>query len=54
MKKWIKNNKGVLLITAVYLASFVFMLPLRSQTFQDDWAYVLTVKNFVETGSSKN
>ena len=26
------------------------MLPLRSQTFQDDWAYIKTVYNFLQTG----
>ncbi len=53
MFKKIKIEKGFLIISLVYLFTFLVMLPLRNQTYQDDWAYALSVKNFLNTGVLK-
>lgn len=50
MKKFIEKNKWVIIITAVYLITFLLMLPLRNTAFSDDFAYTQTVEKFVKTG----
>lgn len=50
MGKFIKNNFGLIIVSLAYLAIFLYMLPLHDQTYQDDWAYILTVKHYLESG----
>ena len=50
---WVKNNPGILIISFVYLLTFLFMLPLRDQVYGDEWAYIQSVKDFVEAGKFK-
>ncbi len=50
MFRKIRIEKGIVILTLVYLLTFLVMLPLRNQTYQDDWAYALSVKNFLNTG----
>ncbi len=42
--KFTRKNRGIVLITCLYVLVFVLMLPLRDQAFQDDWAYILSLK----------
>ncbi len=53
MFRKIKIDNGLLIISSVYILTFLIMLPLRNQTYQDDWAYMLSVKNFLNTGILK-
>lgn len=53
MEKWLKNNKGIVIVSLVYLLTFLLMLPLRNQAFEDDFAYIQTVDHLFETGKFK-
>ena len=53
LKTWFSRNPGLLIVAGVYLFTFLYMLPLRNQAFQDDFAYHLTAKNYYETGIIK-
>ncbi|QQG43500.1 MAG: glycosyltransferase family 39 protein [Candidatus Daviesbacteria bacterium] len=53
LKKLIKQNPGFAIITFIYLATFFYMMPLKNQCFQDDWAYSQSVRNFLQTGNFK-
>lgn len=41
-----RKNAGLFIIALTYVFTFIYMLPLRNQTFQDDWAYIQTAKYF--------
>src|SRR3989344_6694704 len=51
--KIIRQNYGALIIAVLYLLSFLYMLPLRDQGFQDDWAYIQSVRHFDKTSIFK-
>lgn len=51
--KLIKKNAGFFVLTIVYIFTFLCMLPLRNQAFQDDWAYMQTTRNYYVTGNLK-
>ncbi len=53
MTNFIRKNKGFIIVTLVYLFTFLYMLPLRNQTYQDDWAYIQSVRDFLNTGILK-
>lgn len=53
MKNFIRNNKGLIIITITYLLLVLLMLPLRNVVMDDDFAYILTVRNFLNTGTLK-
>ncbi len=50
IKRVVSQHKGLLVITSVYLITFLLMLPLRNVAFEDDFAYIQAVKSFVNTG----
>lgn len=45
--------KGVYIISATFLIVVLLMIPFRQLAFQDDFAYYLSVKNFLQTGQLK-
>ncbi len=47
---WLKNHKIILFSLFIFVVSIIFINPLREAPIDDDWAYVLTVKNYVDTG----
>lgn len=49
----IRKHKGFLILTLIYLITFLLMLPLRDVSFEDDFAYVLEVQEFLATGVLK-
>src|SRR3989304_8482313 len=51
--KFIKNNLEILAISITYLLSFLYMLPLRDQIYGDDFVYISTVRDFIQTGVLK-
>ena len=53
LKTWFSKNRGLLIVASVYLFTFLYMLPLRNQAFQDDFAYHLTAKTYYESGIMK-
>lgn len=48
-----KIPRGILVITGTYLVIVALMLPFREVGYLDDFAYNLTVKNFLHTGHLK-
>ena len=46
-----QNNRGQIIIIIALTLSFLYMLPLRNQGFQDDWAYIQSLKAFVQTNT---
>lgn len=48
-----RQNPGLILVTAVYLLTFLLMLPLRDQAFDDDFAYIQTAQRLATTGQLK-
>lgn len=46
-------SSKVFTLTAIYIFTFLYMLPLRDQTFQDDWAYIQSVRYLHSTGELK-
>lgn len=53
MNIWLKTHSGLLVITAIYLLTFLLMLPLKNQAFDDDFAYIRTTERLVKTGQLK-
>lgn len=50
LKKIFEKIKGFHVITFVYLLTFLLMLPLKNQGFEDDFAYIQTTNNLFKTG----
>jgi 4-amino-4-deoxy-L-arabinose transferase-like glycosyltransferase len=48
---FVKDHKLLLIILGLFSLSIVYVNPLRETAMEDDWAYSLTVKNFIESGS---
>ena len=48
--RFLLNDSGFLLISLIYLLSFLYMLPLRNEAYQDDWAYIQSARHFFNTG----
>ena len=44
-------SRGSVILTLIFIGTFLALLPLRNQAFDDDFAYILTVDNFVKTKS---
>lgn len=53
IKKFGVRNWGLILITVIYLLTILYMLPLKNQIYGDDFAYISTVKDFLDTGIVK-
>ena len=51
MSTLLSKLQGVFIITAVYILTFCYMLPLRNQTYQDDWAYIQSVQDTIAASS---
>lgn len=45
----LSKYQGIFILTAIYILTFCYMLPLRNQTYQDDWAYIQSVEDTVTT-----
>lgn len=48
-----KSHFGLLAITAIYLLTILYMLPFYNQTYNDDFAYIQSVRDFLATGNFK-
>ncbi len=46
----LKNHWMLLVVVALFIASMVFINPLRETAMQDDWAYARTVRHLLDTG----
>lgn len=44
---------GLLLLSSIFILTFLYILPLRDQTFGDDWAYRRSVEQLLNTGQLK-
>lgn len=49
----IRKIRGFIIITIVFIAIFIFMLPLRNQGFDDDFAYIHTAERYITSGHLK-
>lgn len=47
----VSHHKGLVIITVIYFITFLLMLPLRDVAFEDDFAYILAVKDFLTNGA---
>lgn len=50
LENFLKRNFYLILFSGIYLLTFLYMLPLYDETFQDDWAYIQSAINSYQTG----
>lgn len=50
---YLKKHLGLVIITLVYLLTFLLMLPLRDAAYGDDFAYIRTAEHLARTGQLK-
>lgn len=53
LHKLYKEYPGFITITLIFIFSFILILPLQPVPFFDDFAYIQTVENFLNTGHFK-
>lgn len=46
----LRNHTSLLVVVGLFIASMIFINPLRNTAMQDDWAYARTVQHLIDTG----